>query len=270
MQIGSKQFDIGSRTFIVGILNVTPDSFFDGGAYNTVEQAVHRAKQFVADGADIIEIGGESSRPGYAPVEADAELDRVLPVLKELRHAIDVPIAIDTCKSVVAEAALQNGASLVNDISCFKQDAELAKVCAKHNAVCCVMHNRDNMDYGDFLADVIADLKSSINSLILAGVSPDNIIIDPGIGFAKTAAHSLEVMRNLSLFTSMPYPVMVGASRKSFIGHTLNLPVEERLEATIATTALAIGQHCDFIRVHDVLENKRAAVIADEIVRGRH
>ena len=270
MKIGSTLFDIGSRTFIVGILNVTPDSFFDGGIYITTEQAVIRAKKLVDEGADIIEIGGESSRPGYTPVEACVEIDRVLPVLKELTKTINVPISIDTCKSAVAEAALQNGASLINDISCFKQDPELAKVCAKHNAVCCVMHNRDNMNYNNFLLDVIDDLKDSVNSLVQAGVSHDNIIIDPGIGFAKTVSHNLEVMRNLSLFASLPYPIMVGTSRKSFIGRTLNLPVEERLEATIATTALAVSQYCDFIRVHDVQENKRAAVISDEIIRRRH
>jgi dihydropteroate synthase len=191
-------------------------------------------------------------------------------VLKELSKVIDVPIAVDTCKSVVAEAALQNGASLINDISCFRQDAELAKVCAKYNAICCTMHNRDNIDYNDFLLDVLADLKESVDLLTAAGVSPNNIIIDPGIGFAKSVSQNLEIMRNLSLFSSLPYPVMVGTSRKSFIGHTLDLPVEDRLEGTLATTALAINQHCDFIRVHDVLENKRVAMMSDEIVRYRH
>ena len=270
MKIGSTWFDIGMRTFIVGILNVTPDSFFDGGSYTTVEQAVNRAKKLVDDGADIIEIGGESSRPGFTPVAAHVELERVIPVLKALVGVIDVPIAVDTYKAAVAEAALQHGASLINDVFRFKKDPELATVCAKYNACCCVMHNRDNTNYSNFLSDVLADLQESVDLLLAAGVDPQQIILDPGIGFAKSAAQNLDVLRNLSLFTSLPYPVMLGTSRKSFIGYTLDLPVEERLDATVATTVLAISQHCDFIRVHDVRENKRAAMMADEIIRHRH
>jgi len=267
MQIGSKQFDIGARTFIVGILNVTPDSFFDGGSYSTVEQAVRQAKKLVNEGADIIEVGGESSRPGFIPVEMQVELDRVIPVIQALRDEIDVPIAVDTYKSTVAEAALQNGAALINDIFGFKKDPELAKICAKYNAVCCAMHNRDNTDYRHFLPDVIADLKESVELLAAAGVNSDNVIIDPGVGFAKSAEQNVEVIRNLSFFSALPYPILLGTSRKSFMGKLLGLPIEDRLEATVATTVFAITQGCDFIRVHDVLANKRAAMMADEIVR---
>ncbi|MCL2873774.1 MAG: dihydropteroate synthase [Defluviitaleaceae bacterium] len=270
MQIGSKIFDIGSRTFIVGILNVTPDSFFDGGSYDTIEQAVLRAKKMVDDGADIIEIGGESSRPGFKPVETNIELDRVMPVIKELKKVIGVPIAVDTYKSEVAEAALQNGASIINDVMCFKKDPELPKVCAKYNAVCVIMHNRNNTDYDNLLLDVMQDIKEGIELLTQAGVNPGKVIIDPGIGFAKTVSQNLEILRNLSFFSAYPYPVMLGASRKSFIGHTLGFSVEDRLEATLATTAMAISQHCHFIRVHDVLENKRVAMMADEIIRHKH
>ena len=270
MQIGAKQFDIGARTFIVGILNVTPDSFFDGGAYTTVEQAVLRAKKLVDEGADIIEIGGESSRPGFTPIGAQEELDRIIPVLLKLKDEIDVPISIDTYKGSVASIALENGGSMINDVFRFQKDPELVKVCARYKATCCVMHNRNNTDYSNFLLDVLADLKESVDLLIQAGVSPWDIIIDPGIGFAKSVQQNLEIMRNLSLFSALPYPVMLGASRKSFIGHTLDLPVEERLEATVATTVLAIAQRCDFVRVHDVLANKRAAMLSDEIVRHQH
>jgi len=267
MKIGNTHFDIGTRTFIVGILNLTPDSFSDGGAYATVEHAVARARQMVADGADIIEIGGESTRPGHVPVEAEVELGRVIPVLEALVDAIDVPISVDTRKAVVAEAVLQRGAALINDTARFKDDPALAKVCAKYGAVCCAMHSRDNMDYDSLLLDIMADLDESVQILLEAGVSPDKIILDPGLGFAKNAEHNLEIMRNLSLFTALPYPIMLGASRKRFIGHVLDLPVDERVEGTVATTVLGVQHGCAFIRVHDVLQNKRAARMADAIVR---
>ena len=270
MKIGQSEFKIGTRTFIVGILNVTPDSFFDGGEYDSLEQAVRRAKKMVADGADIIEIGGESSRPGFTPVSAKEELERIMPVLQALSQEIDAPIAIDTYKAEVAEAALQNGASLINDVFCFKKDPELPRVCAEYNAVCCVMHNRSSADYNNILLDIIADLQDGVRMLISAGVSEKNIIIDPGIGFAKDAEQSVHVLRNLSYFTALAYPVMLGASRKSFIGNTIGLPVEDRLEATIATNVLAISQNCAFIRVHDVRENKRAAMMADKLIRNSH
>ena len=271
MQIGSKQFDIGSRTFIIGILNLTPDSFSDGGSYNSVDQAVARAKQMVAEGADIIEIGGESSRPGHTQISAEEELERIMPVLLRLKDEIDVPISIDTYKGATAEVALQNGASMINDVWYFRADPTLATVCAKYDAVCCVMHNRenDNRVYENLLLDVIAELQDSVDFLVQAGVDPSRIILDPGVGFAKTVAHNLEIMRHLSLFTALPYPIMLGTSRKSFMGR-VGLAAGERMEATMATTVLGIQQSCDFIRVHDVLENKRAALMTDEIVRFRH
>jgi len=267
MQIGSQEFKIGTRTFIVGILNVTPDSFFDGGEYTEVEKAVNRAKKLASDGADIIEIGGESSRPGFTPVDAQTEMARILPVLKAVKQELNIPIAIDTYKAVVAEAALQNGAALINDVFGFKKDPEHPNVCAKYNAACCVMHNRDDTNYKSVLIDIATDLQESIEALINAGVDPQKIIIDPGIGFAKDAEQSIHVLRNLSYFTAFAQPVMLGASRKSFIGHSIGLDVEDRLEATIATTVLAIQQKCAFIRVHDVKENKRAAMMTDKLVR---
>ena len=270
MKIGNKNFSIGSRTFIVGILNITPDSFYDGGIYNSPETAVKQAIKLAEDGADIIEIGGESSRPGFTPISADEEISRVLPVLQRLMKEVDVPISVDTCKAAVAEAALESGASMINDVCCFKRDPDLPSVCAKYKAVCCVMHNRNNMHYNNLFLDVMIDITNGVNLLTDAGVHSGDIIIDPGIGFAKTVQDNLAIMRNLSFFTAYEYPVMVGTSRKSFIGKSLGLAAEDRLEATLATTALAISQHCSFIRVHDVYENKRAAMMADEIIRSRH
>ncbi|MCL2588850.1 MAG: dihydropteroate synthase, partial [Oscillospiraceae bacterium] len=216
----------------------------------------------------IIEIGGESSRPGFTPVDAETELARVLPVLEALRGEIDVPIAIDTYKAPVAEATLQKGAAMINNVLCYKHDLPLVKVCAAYNATYCVMHNRADTNYKHFLLDVVAELEEDVIFLTNAGISPQNIILDPGIGFAKSPAQNLEIMRDLALFSALPYPVMLGASRKSFIGHAIGLPVEDRLEATVATTVLAIQQGCAFVRVHDVLENKRAAMMADAIMRG--
>ena len=270
MKIGKKDFAIGQRTYIVGIVNVTPDSLYDGGCFDTTDAAVNHALKLIADGADIIEVGGESTRPRHQKVDAKTELGRVLPVVESLADKTDAPISVDTSKASVADAALGAGASLINDISCFTYDKELPEVCAKHGAVCCVMHNRDNLEYRNLLMDIMMDLQRSIYSAEKAGVPSDKIIIDPGIGFAKAVYDNLVVLRNLSYFTAYEYPVMVGASRKSFMGRILGLEKHDRLETTIAATALAISQHVAFVRVHDVLENKRAAMMADELVRGKH
>lgn len=270
MYIGNTKFDIGERTYIVGIVNFTPDSFYDGGKYNTIDKAIAYAEKLTSEGADIIEIGGESTRPGAIPVEEEEELSRVLPILKELKKHINVPISIDTRRASVAERAICLGASLINDIGCLKKDENMAALCSKYNVTCCIMHNRNNMNYDNFIIDVINDLKESIEIALNAGISHENIIIDPGIGFAKTVAQNVAVMKNLEEFSKLKYPVLLGTSRKSFIGNILDLPQEERLEGTLATTALAISKHCDFIRVHDVKANKRVCMITDEIVRGRH
>ena len=267
MKIGNHDFIKGQRTYIVGILNVTPDSFYDGGSYTSVEAAVQQARKMVAEGADIIEIGGESTRPGHKKMEAEEEIGRVLPVLVELVKEISVPISVDTSKAMVAKAALEAGAGMINDILSFQHDPHLAKVCSDFGAVCCTMHNRDNMNYANFLQDVKDDLNRSIDRLLQAGVKPENIITDPGIGFAKTAQQNLEVLGNLDFFTSMPYPLMLGTSRKSFMEKTLGFTQDERLEPTISTTVLGICDGATFIRVHDVAENKRAAMMADAILK---
>ena len=270
MKIGSMDFAIGRRTYIVGIVNVTPDSFFDGGEYDCTEAAVKQAMKLIGDGADIVEVGGESTRPGHEKVDEKTEMSRVLPVVESLREKTDVPIAVDTSKSNVADAALSLGAAMINDISCFTLDKELPAVCAKHDAVCCVMHNRDNKEYRNLLMDVMMDLQRGIYNVEKAGVSSDKIIIDPGIGFAKAVYDNLVILRNLSYFAAYEYPVMIGTSRKSFMGKIFGLEAKDRLETTLATTALAIQAQVDFIRVHDVLENKRVAMMADELTRGRH
>lgn len=270
MIIGNTKFDIGARTYIVGIVNLTPDSFYDGGKHNSINQAISYAEKLVSEGADIIEIGGESSRPGATPVEEEVELSRVLPILKELKKHINVPISIDTRRASVAEQAICLGASMINDFGCMKKDENMASVCSKYDVACCIMHNRDNMNYNNFIIDVISDLNEALDIALNAGMSHDKIILDPGVGFAKTVALNVAVIKNLEEFSKLKYPVLIGTSRKSFIGNILNLPLEERLEATLATTALAISKHCDFIRVHDVKANKRVCIITDEIVRGRH
>jgi dihydropteroate synthase len=265
--IGKRNFEIGKSTYIMGILNVTPDSFSDGGRFNNIDSALRHAKQLIDDGADIIDVGGESTRPNYTVISEEEELERVLPVISALKREFDIPISIDTYKAYVAEHAIKEGADLINDIWGFKKDPKMAQVAAESGVPCCLMHNRENKEYKNYLEDVLADLKESIDIAIRAGVKPENIILDPGIGFAKTYEQNLELMNNLQLLNSLGYPVLLGTSRKSMIGNTLNLPPEERVEGTVATTVIGIMKGCDFVRVHDVLENKRASLMTDAIVR---
>lgn len=267
MKIGSKEFKIGERTYIMGILNITPDSFSDGGKFNNVEAAVRHAEIMIRNGADIIDIGGESTRPNYEYVDEEEEISRVLPVIRALSNKIKVPISIDTYKPKVAEAAIKEGAALINDIWGFKRDKDMAKIAAQYGVPCCLMHNRDNNIYENLMENILDDLRESIDIALKAGVRKENIILDPGIGFAKDHEQNLEVMNNLERLKRLNYPILLGTSRKSMIGYALNLPVTERLEGTLATTVIGIIKGCDFIRVHDVLENKRAALMTDAIVR---
>ncbi|HHV13502.1 MAG TPA: dihydropteroate synthase [Clostridiales bacterium] len=267
MIIGNKNFEIGKRTYVMGILNVTPDSFSDGGRFNHLDNALFHAKELIDQGADIIDVGGESTRPNHVMVEAEEELERVIPVIQALYREFDIPISIDTYKAVVAEEAVKAGAHLINDVWGFKKDPDMAKVAAILEVPCCLMHNREKAEYRDYLGDVVADLKESIAIAINAGVKPENIILDPGIGFAKNYEQNLELMNRLELLKELGYPVLLGTSRKSMIGNTLNLPTEERVEGTLATTVIGIMKGCDFVRVHDVLQNKRACLMTDAIVR---
>lgn len=269
MRIGNKEFNIGERTYIMGILNVTPDSFSDGGKFNEIEAAVAQAKKLVEDGADIIDIGGESTRPGAEYVTEEEEIKRVVPIIKAIKEQLDVIISIDTYKSKTAEEAVKAGADIINDIWGAKYDKNIAKVAALYNVPIILMHNRQPKPYENLMKDVVADLQESIDIAIKAGVKKENIILDPGIGFAKTYEENLIVMNNCEIIKEMGYPVLLGTSRKSMIGLTLNLPVNERVEGTLATTVMGIMKGLEFVRVHDVLENKRVAVMTDAILRAK-
>lgn len=267
MRIGNKIFNLGERTYIMGILNVTPDSFSDGGKFNNIEAAIAHAKEMIRKGVDIIDIGGESTRPNHIPVSEEEEIKRVIPVIRALSKEIDVPISIDTYKGIVAEYAIKEGASFINDVWGFKKDKYMAEVAAKYDVPCCLMHNRMDNNYENLMEDILKDLQESIDIALNAGVRRENIILDPGIGFAKDYRQNLEVMNRLEELKKFNLPVLLGTSRKSMIGNTLNLPPEERVEGTVATTVIGIMKGCDFVRVHDVLENKRAALMTDAIVR---
>lgn len=267
IKIGNKDFRIGERTFIMGILNVTPDSFSDGGKFDSIKQAMDRVKVMIDEGADIIDVGGESTRPGHAVISDEEEISRVVPIIKAIKEKYDIPVSVDTYKSKVAEAALDAGADLINDIWGFKHDLHIAGVAAKYGAACCLMHNRDNKDYKNLIEDMIKDLQESVDIALKAGVKAEKIMIDPGVGFAKTVENNLDTINNLERFKAMGYPVLLGTSRKSTIGAVLNLPVDQRVEGTLATTVIGITKGCDFVRVHDVLENKRASIMADAIIR---
>lgn len=267
LHCGKYTIDLNEKTQVMGILNVTPDSFSDGGLFKNVETAVAHAKQMVADGADMIDVGGESTRPGHTPVSLEEELNRVLPVIRRLAAEVNVPISIDTYKAETARRALEAGASIINDIWGAKADPEMAKVAARFDIPIILMHNRDNTNYGDLMADIIADLKESIAIVHRAGVRDGNIILDPGIGFAKTYEQNLEVMDRLEELTAVGYPVLLGTSRKSIVAQTLGLPKNERVEGTGATVCLGIEKGCEIVRVHDVLPIKRMVTMMDAMLK---
>lgn len=266
MRIGSRDFATTGHTYIMGILNVTPDSFSDGGKFNQINAALKHAEEMIGDGADVIDIGGESTRPGYTKISDEEEIDRVVPVIEAVKKEFEIPISVDTYKSGVAEAAAQAGADLINDIWGLKYDARMAEVIAKSGLACCLMHNRDNTEYRDFMEDVKQDLRETIVLAKAAKIADDKIILDPGVGFAKSYENNLEVIRHLKEFNELKYPVLLGTSRKSVIGLTLDLPAAERVEGTIVTTVMAVEAGCMFVRVHDVKENHRAIQMAEAIL----
>ncbi|AQM59871.1 dihydropteroate synthase [Clostridium baratii] len=269
MKIGNKEFDLKERTYVMGILNVTPDSFSDGGKFNEVDSALKRVKEMIEEGADIIDVGGESTRPNFEVVKEEEEIKRVVPIIRAIKENFDIPVSIDTYKSKTAEAAIEAGADIINDIWGFKKDKDMAKVAAKYNVPCILMHNREKKEYNDLMKDVVFDLVESINIALNAGVSRENIILDPGIGFAKTLNENLIVMNNLEKIKDLGYPVLLATSRKSMIGLTLDEPVDQRVEGTIATTVLGITKGCEFVRVHDIRENKRACVMTDAMLKAK-
>ncbi|PEY31135.1 dihydropteroate synthase [Bacillus cereus] len=266
LRCGEYTLNLNKKTFIMGILNVTPDSFSDGGNYDEVNAAVSHAREMVSDGADIIDIGGESTRPGFAKVSVEEELGRVIPMIQAVSKEVKVPISIDTYKAEVAKQAIEAGAHVINDIWGAKAEPKIAEVAAHYNVPIILMHNRENTNYSNLIVDMIADLYESVKIAKGAGVPDENIILDPGIGFAKTPEQNLEVMRNLEQLHVLGYPVLLATSRKSFIGHVLDLPVEERVEGTGASICLGIEKGCEMIRVHDVKEMARMAKMMDAMI----
>ncbi|MBE5900829.1 MAG: dihydropteroate synthase [Lachnospiraceae bacterium] len=266
---------IKDRTFrpehmeIMGILNVTPDSFSDGGKFTEMDAALKQVERMIKEGASIIDVGGESTRPGFAAVPAEEEMRRVIPVITEIKKNFDILVSVDTYKAVTAKAALLAGADIVNDVWGFKKDPDIAKVTAEHDAYCVLMHNRTNTDYNDFMEDVLNDLRESIAIAKKAGVKDDHIIVDPGVGFAKSLEQNLIVTREVGRLRELGYPVLLATSRKSMIGLTLDEDKDHRLEGTIATSCQGVMAGCEFVRVHDVLENRRAIRMMEAIRDGR-
>lgn len=280
-------FAWGTRTYLMGILNITPDSFSGDGVFDPagdwVAQAVARGRQLVDEGADVLDVGGESTRPGSTPVPLAEELRRVIPVIRALRAAVHVPISVDTYKAEVARQALAAGASLINDVWALRMDPDMARVAADSGAGLILMHNRSQpknaeqsarlggryvgVDYADLLTDICHETLAAVEVALAAGVARSKIILDPGIGFGKTVEHNLRVLNHLRQFTALGYPVLVGPSRKSFVGYTLNLPPDQRLEGTAAAVALAIERGAAMVRVHDVAAMRRVAQFTDAVVR---
>ena len=267
MIIGKKTFDTEHHTYIMGILYVTPDSFSDGGRYNSLDAALYHAKEMAENGVDIFDVGGESTRPGHVQISDEEEIARVVPIIEKLKAEFDIPISVDTYKSKVAEASLLAGADLINDIWGLKYDADMAGVIAKYQAACCLMHNRDNTEYQNFIEDVLDDLRETVRIAKEAGIADDKIMLDPGIGFGKTYEMNLEMMKHIDVLQQLGYPVLLGTSRKSMIGLTLDLPADEREEGTLATTVMGMMKGCSFVRVHDVRTNYRAIKMTEAILR---
>lgn len=266
LQCGSYTLDYSRKTLIMGILNITPDSFSDGGKYNQLEGVVERAKELVEAGADIIDIGGESTRPGYEEISVEEEIARVVPAIEAIVKEVRIPLSIDTYKAEVAKHALEAGAHIINDIWGAKRDKEMASLAAEKDVPIILMHNRDNENYDSFFRDCMNDLYESIAIAKAAGVRDDNIILDPGIGFAKSHEDNIEMMRHLNQLVAFGYPVLLGTSKKRMIANVLNLPVDERMEGTGATVCYGIQKGCQIMRVHDVKEMSRMAKMMDALI----
>jgi dihydropteroate synthase len=266
IKCGPFTLDMTKKTIVMGILNATPDSFSDGGKYNAIDRAVEHAREMVENGADIIDIGGESTRPGFAAVSAQQELERVIPIIQAITENVQVPISIDTYKAEVAKQAIEAGAHIINDIWGAKADERMGAVAAEYNVPIILMHNRQNRDYQYFIRDVLNDFYESISIVKKAGVKDENIILDPGIGFAKDYQENLLMMQNLDKLVNLGYPVLLATSRKTMIGQALNLPVDERMEGTGATVCYGIQKGCQMVRVHDVKEMSRMAKMMDALM----
>ncbi|MBU0759708.1 MAG: dihydropteroate synthase [Candidatus Omnitrophica bacterium] len=268
--------DFGSRTFIMGILNLTPDSFSGDGLHNDVDRAVEEAERIAGEGADIIDIGGESTRPGAEPVPLEEEIKRVVPVVERLARKIKIPISVDTRKSEVALRALDKGASIINDITGLEYDNRMTDVVARYDAGVIIMHIKGEPRtmqkspvYGNLIKEILEKLTDLVERAEKSGIKKENIIVDPGIGFGKTFDHNLEILNNLSVFRGMGKPILVGTSRKSFIGNILDAEPRERIWGVAASVAISINNGADIVRVHDVKQMKQVAMVADAIVKNR-
>lgn len=269
MKIGNKEFDLKNHCYIMGILNVTPDSFSDGGKWNDLERAKAHVADMIAEGADIIDIGGESTRPGHVQITEQEEIDRVVPYIKMVKENFDIPVSIDSYKSQVVGAALEAGADMVNDIWGLKYDRRVADLIAEYEVPCCLMHNREKAEYEDFAADMLSDMRETLEIARQAGISDNQIILDPGIGFGKTYEHNLTAINRLEALCGLGYPVLLATSRKSVIGTALDLPTDQRVEGTLVTTAMGVMKGAAFVRVHDVKENARAIQMTEAILGSR-
>lgn len=267
MKIGNREFDVKNNCYIMGILNVTPDSFSDGGRWNDLECAKQHTADMINEGASIIDIGGESTRPGHVQISVQEEIDRVVPAIEMVKKNFDIPVSIDSYKSEVVEAALNAGADMVNDIWGLKYDRRIAELIVRYNVPCCLMHNREKAEYECFQRDMIQDIRDSLTIAKEAGIPDNKIILDPGIGFGKTYEQNLIAINNLEWLTELGYPVLLATSRKSVIGITLDLPADQRVEGTIVTTVTGVMKKAAFVRVHDVRENYRAILMTQAILR---
>lgn len=267
MKIGNREFQTVGHTYVMGILNVTPDSFSDGGRWNKMDDALFHAQSMIEEGADILDIGGESARPGYTKISDEEEIARVVPVIEAVKSRFDIPVSVDTYKSKVAKAAVGAGADLVNDIWGLKADEKMAQIIAQADVPCCLMHNRSEAVYSDFLNDVASDLKETLRLAQKAGIREDQIILDPGVGFAKNYEQNLSITNHLEVLAALGYPVLLGTSRKSMIGLTLDLPSDQREEGTMVTTVWAVQKGCMFVRVHNVQANVRTIKMAEALLR---
>ncbi len=293
MNIGKYKFDFEQKPVIMGILNVTPDSFSDGGMHNDIDSILSHTEMMISEGAEIIDVGGESTRPGYTFVEEAEEIERIVPAIEAIKNRFDVAVSLDTYKAGVAEAGIKAGCDLINDIWGLKisdvlreqypeydknnpkvtgypdnANVKLAKLVASKNVPICIMHNRDYPKYNDFVSDVISDLKESVEIAMKAGISNDNIILDPGVGFGKTYEHNLEIIKEVNQIVDLGYPVLLGTSRKSVVGLALDVPKDDRVAGTVATTVMGLERGCRIFRVHDIKANYQAMMMAWKIIKG--
>ncbi|MDE7287107.1 MAG: dihydropteroate synthase [Lachnospiraceae bacterium] len=266
MKIGGREFDLKNHTYIMGILNVTPDSFSDGGKYNRLDDALFHVEEMIGEGMDLLDIGGESTRPGYTFVSAEEETERVVPVIEAVKRRFDVPISLDTYKAEVAKEGIKAGADMINDIWGLKYDSDMAGVIKRAGIPCVLMHNRKEADYHQFVEDVIMDLKETIQIAKNSGIRDEQIVLDPGIGFGKTYEQNLKMIGSLERLLELEYPILLGASRKSVVGLTLDLPADQRMEGTLVTTVFGVVKGCSFVRVHDIKEHVRAVKMAEAIL----